>query len=73
MILLSYISCLAFYLFFYFYSFKVRQIIDCYGQNMNKANPSDPVTLMGWRSMPNPGEVAIEVSSEVCFLNIKNT
>ena len=68
----SSLRILSIYIYIYishlFFSSKVRQIIDCYGQNIAKANPSDPVTLMGWRSLPNPGEVAIEVNSEVCFL-----
>jgi Translation initiation factor 2 (IF-2; GTPase) len=39
--------------------------LDPYGSTTDKANPSEPVTLMGWRIMPNPGDVAIEVKSEV--------
>uniref|UniRef100_A0A7M5U848 Tr-type G domain-containing protein n=1 Tax=Clytia hemisphaerica TaxID=252671 RepID=A0A7M5U848_9CNID len=49
---------------------KIRQLLNPYGQSVEKANPSDPVTLMGWRSMPNPGDVAIEVKNEAEARNI---
>ncbi|XP_057314987.1 translation initiation factor IF-2-like [Hydractinia symbiolongicarpus] len=43
---------------------KVRQIFDASGNVLPKAGPSDPVQILGWRSLPSPGDVVNEVTDE---------
>ena len=49
---------------------KVRQILDANGDVINSALPSDPVQILGWRSLPNPGDEAIEMENEAEVRNL---
>jgi len=43
---------------------KVRQLFDASNQMVKSAGPSDPVQILGWRSLPLPGDVAVQVKNE---------
>lgn len=45
---------------------KVRNMFDAQQKIINEAPPSTPVETIGWQKIPTPGEIIIEVESEVC-------
>lgn len=44
---------------------RVRAMFDETGKPVEKARPSDPVEIIGWRELPKPGDEVLEVESEV--------
>lgn len=47
---------------------KVRFMINDQLKRVDKATPSTPVQVSGWKEMPLPGDLILEVPSEVRFL-----
>lgn len=46
---------------------KVRAMFNDQGQPIQRAPPSTPVEVLGWRELPSAGDEIIEVESEVGF------
>ena len=44
---------------------RVRGMFDESGKPVEKAQTSDPVEIIGWRELPQPGDEFLEVKSEV--------
>lgn len=44
---------------------KVRAMFNEWGQPIQRAPPSTPVEVLGWRELPSAGSEIIEVESEV--------
>ncbi|XP_046849305.1 translation initiation factor IF-2, mitochondrial-like [Xenia sp. Carnegie-2017] len=43
---------------------KVRQLLNDAGKPVSEAVPSTPVQVLGWKSIPDAGEILLEVESE---------
>merc|ERR1712080_578039 len=43
---------------------KVRQMYNVNGKVINEAFPSDPVQVIGWQSLPAPGDEMYEMKNE---------
>ena len=44
---------------------KVRGLFDHNGKPLEKAEPGNPVEILGWRELPLAGDLILEVDSEV--------
>lgn len=44
---------------------KVRRMLDEKQCTLHQAPPSTPVEIVGWRTLPMPGDIIIEVPTEV--------
>ncbi len=44
---------------------KVKSMFDDHQRPVLEASPSTPVELLGWRQLPMPGDIIIEVENEV--------
>ena len=44
---------------------RVRQMLDEHRNTLKEAPPSTPVEVVGWQALPNPGDIILEVESEV--------
>ena len=52
---------------------RVRAVFNEKGQQVQKAGPGIPVEVIGWRQLPNAGELILQVESEVsCSLSRKH-
>ena len=40
---------------------KVKSLFDADGQVMKEAKPAEPVEVMGWKELPNPGDKVLQV------------
>jgi len=45
-------------------------MLDEHGKTVDQAPPSTPVVVVGWQALPNPGDIILEVESEVGSLMI---
>lgn len=52
--------------------FQVRQILSDNGKAIASAVPSMPVQVIGWKSLPEAGEMLLEVESEVRRIVLRN-
>ncbi|KAJ3305111.1 hypothetical protein HDV03_002038 [Kappamyces sp. JEL0829] len=43
---------------------RVRRMIDEYGRPLTSAGPSSPVEVLGWKELPDAGDVVLEADSE---------
>ena len=48
---------------------KVRSMFDDQGKPIQQAPPSTPVEIVGWKDLPNAGDVILEVETEVLLID----
>ena len=46
---------------------KVRSMTNEKGSLVKKVGPSMPVEVIGWKSLPEAGDLVLEAKDEVCF------
>lgn len=45
---------------------KVKNMYDDQQHSLDRVTPSFPVEIIGWRDLPAPGDIVIQVETDVC-------
>lgn len=51
---------------------KVRLMLNDQRKQVAQATPSTPVEVSGWKIMPSPGDIILEVADEVSVSNFNS-
>ena len=49
---------------------KVKRMIDEYGRTVKQVGPSGPVEVLGWKELPEAGDLVLQSDTEVCQLGM---